>query len=211
MIENYNSLYHKAIQLKSKYETLENQYQQTLQEKVDLTNQMKDKLNKQMIYEDAISYMKEIIDVLSRSHIDHLESLLNSAVSTIFYDKNYRVEFEISEYRNSNCLNIYLIETLIDGTEIKTDIKDNGFGIKTIIGFVLQIYFILYHNLAHILFMDEAFSALSSQYLPYLRSLLTSLKEEYDFIFVLIAHDERLIEIADNTYEVKDGEVKFKA
>ena len=37
MIENYNSLYHKAIQLKSKYETLENQYQQTLQEKVDLT------------------------------------------------------------------------------------------------------------------------------------------------------------------------------
>lgn len=211
MIENYNSLYHKAIQLKSKYETLENQYQQTLQEKVDLTNQMKDKLNKQMIYEDAISYMKEIIDVLSRSHIDHLESLLNSAVSTIFYDKNYRVEFEISEYRNSNCLNIYLIETLIDGTEIKTDIKDNGFGIKTIIGFVLQIYFILYHNLAHILFMDEAFSALSSQYLPYLRSLLTSLKEEYDFIFVLIAHDERLIEIADSTYEVKDGEVKFKA
>lgn len=210
MIENYNSLYHKAIQLKSKYETLENQYQQTLQEKVDLTNQMKDKLNKQMIYEDAISYMKEIIDVLSRSHIDHLESLLNSAVSTIFYDKNYRVEFEISEYRNSNCLNIYLIETLIDGTEIKTDIKDNGFGIKTIIGFVLQIYFILYHNLAHILFMDEAFSALSSQYLPYLRSLLTSLKEEYDFIFVLIAHDERLIEIADSTYEVKDGEVKFK-
>lgn len=211
MIENYNSLYHKAIQLKSKYETLENQYQQTLQEKADLTNQMKDKLNKQMIYEDAISYMKEIIDVLSRSHIDHLESLLNSAVSTIFYDKNYRVEFEISEYRNSNCLNIYLIETLIDGTEIKTDIKDNGFGIKTIIGFVLQIYFILYHNLAHILFMDEAFSALSSQYLPYLRSLLTSLKEEYDFIFVLIAHDERLIEIADSTYEVKDGEVKFKA
>lgn len=210
MIENYNSLYHKAIQLKSKYETLENQYQQTLQEKVDLTNQMKDKLNKQMIYEDAISYMKEIIDVLSRSHIDHLESLLNSAVSTIFYDKNYRVEFEISEYRNSNCLNIYLIETLIDGTEIKTDIKDNGFGIKTIIGFVLQIYFILYHNLAHILFIDEAFSALSSQYLPYLRSLLTSLKEEYDFIFVLIAHDERLIEIADSTYEVKDGEVKFK-
>ena len=58
--------------------------------------------------------------------------------------------------------------------------------------------------------MDEAFSALSSQYLPYLRSLLTSLKEEYDFIFVLIAHDERLIEIADSTYEVKDGEVKFK-
>ena len=154
--------------------------------------------------------MKEIIDVLSRTHIDHLEKLLNSAVSTIFFDKNYRVEFEVSEYRNSNNLTIYLIETLEDGSEIKTDIKDNGFGIKTIIGFILQVYFILYHKLSPVLFADEAFSALSSQYLPYLRSLLTSLKEEYGFIFVLVSHDPRIIDISDNTYEVKDGEVKLR-
>lgn len=210
MIENYNALYNKAIQLKSKYETIENQYNQFLLEKDKYKAEMENKIHRQALYEDAISYMKEIIDVLSRSHIDHLEVLLNSAVSTIFFDKNYRIEFEISEYRNSNCLNIYLIETLSDGTEIKTDIKDNGFGVKTVIGFVLQIYFIMYNNLAHILFMDEAFSALSSQYIPYLRSLLKSLEEEYNFIFVLIAHDTRFIDIADTTYEIKDGEVKLK-
>ena len=205
---DYNSMYNKAIQLKSKYETLENQLKLRENEKIELTNKMQDKLHKQMIYEDAISYMKEIVEALSRSHIDHLQDLLNSAVRTIFYDKNYRIEFEISEYRNSNCLSIYLIETLADGSEIKTDIKDNGFGVKTIIGFILQIYFILYHKLNPILFIDEGFSSLSTQYIPYLRSLLKSLTEEYGFIFVLIAHDERFIDIADYKWDVKNGEVK---
>ena len=209
MLENYSPLYNKAIQIKSKYDTIYNHLEERKKTKEDIKQKMEDTIKKQAIYEDSISYMKEIIDTLSRSHIDHLENLLNSAISTIFFDKDYRVEFEVSEYRNSNCLNIFLIETKDDGTEIKSDIKDNGFGVKTIIGFILQVYFILYHNQNHILFIDEGFSALSDQYIPYLRSLITSLKEEYGFIFVLIAHDPRFIEIADRTYQVKEGEVKL--
>lgn len=207
-MQDFYALYNKAIQIKSKYETLQSQLEAREEHKADLINQMEKKLQEQVIYEDAISYMKEIIDALSRSHIDHIEKLLNSAISTIFFDKDYRIEFEISEYRNSNCLNIYLIERQDDGTEIRTDIQDNGFGVKTIVGFILQVYFILYHKLSPILFADEAFSALSDQYIPYLRSLLTSLKEEYGFIFVLVAHDARFIDIADTKFEVKNGEVK---
>lgn len=209
MIENYNALYNKAIQIKSKYETIEAQLNNREIEKEQLTDNMKNLLHKQMIYEDAISYMKELIDALSRTHINHLEKLLNSAVTTIFFDRKYRIQFEVSEYRNSNCLSIYLIETQEDGLEIKTDIKDNGFGIKTIIGFILQVYFILYHKLSPIMFVDEGFSSISNQYIPYLRSLLNSLKEEYGFIFVLVAHDPRFIDIADQTYEVKNGEVRL--
>lgn len=207
-MQDFYALYNKAIQIKSKYETLQSQLEAREEHKTDLINQMEKKLQEQVIYEDAISYMKEIIDALSRSHIDHIEKLLNSAISTIFFDKDYRIEFEISEYRNSNCLNIYLIERQDDGTEIRTDIQDNGFGVKTIVGFILQVYFILYHKLSPILFADEAFSTLSDQYIPYLRSLLTSLKEEYGFIFVLVAHDPRFIDIADTKFEVKNGEVK---
>ena len=209
MIEEYNALYNKAIQIKSKYETLENQLNSKKNDKETYTNHMKELLHKQMIYEDAISYMKELVDALSRTHIDHLEKLLNSAVTTIFFDRKYRIQFEVSEYRNSNCLSIYLIETQEDGIEIKTDIKDNGFGLKTIIGFILQVYFILYHKLSPIIFIDEGFGNLSLQYIPYLRSLLTSLKEEYGFIFVLVSHDPRLIDIADQTYQVRNGEVRL--
>lgn len=209
MLENYNNLYNKAIQLKSKYDTIQNQLDNRIKQKENFQIDMQNKIKEHTNYEMAIEYMKEIIDKLSRSHINHLEELLNTAVSTIFFDKNYSIEFELSEYRNSNCLDIYLIEELEDGSKIRTDIKDNGFGIKTIVGFILQIYFILYQDLSPILFADEAFSALSDQYIPYLRSLLTSLSEKYGFIFVLVSHDPRFIDIADKTYEVRNGEARL--
>ncbi len=209
MLENYNALYNKAIQLKSKYDTIQTQLDNRIKQKEQFQEDMQNKIREHKLYELSIEYMKEIIDKLSRSHIDHLEELLNTAVSTIFFDKNYSIEFELSEYRNSNALNIYLIEEQEDGSKIRTDIKDNGFGIKTIVGFILQIYFILYQGLSPILFIDEGFSALSDQYIPYLRSLLTSLSEKYGFIFVLVAHDPRFIDIADKTYEVRNGEVRL--
>lgn len=59
------------------------------------------------------------------------------------------------------------------------------------------------------MFLDEAFSNLSQQYLPYLRALINDLRDKYQFIFVLITHDPRLKEIADKTYEVNMGEVKL--
>jgi DNA repair exonuclease SbcCD ATPase subunit len=208
MINNFDSLYNKAIQIKSKYETLEVQHKDKLNQKAKYLDDMVEKQKSQNLYEKSISYMKEIIDVLSRSHIEHLSTLLNSAVQTIFFDRNYSISLEISEFRNSNCLTIYLIEEK-DGVVLKTDIKDNGFGVKTIVGFVLQVYFILYHKLSPILFIDEGFSALSSQYIPNLKSLLDSLRDTYGFTFVLIAHDIRFIDIADRLYEVKNGEVKL--
>ena len=86
-MNDYNSLYNKAIQIKSKYETIKSQLELREAQKKDLVKDMENLINKQVDYEDAISYMKEIIDTLSRSHLNHLEKLLNSAVSTIFFDR----------------------------------------------------------------------------------------------------------------------------
>ena len=109
-----------------------------------------------------------------------------------------------------NCLDIYLIDIQEDGTKVRTNIKDNGFGIKTVIGFILQVYFILYHKLSPVMFVDEGFSAISSNYLPYLKSLFNNLRDKYGFIFVLVAHDIRFLDLADKMYEVKNGEVRLK-
>lgn len=209
LLEEYESLYNTALQIKSTYETLEAQLEQTKQQKQNYTNQMQQKFQEMATYETAIDYMKKLIDTLSRTHIDHLEKLLNSAVSTIFYDRDYRIEFEVSEYRNNNNLTIYLIETLEDGTEVKTDIQNNGFGVKTIVGFILQIYFILYHKQSPILIIDEGFSALSTQYIEHFRQLIQSLTKEYGFIFILVSHDPRFNDLADRTYEVKNGEMRL--
>lgn len=204
---SYEALFNKAIRRKSVIETLKQQKQALIDMKQDKVNLLEQKMKQQVVYEDAITIMKELIDKLSRTHLDHLEQLLNTSVKTIFYDRDYRIEFEVTEFRNSNNLIIYLIETTDEG-EIKTELKDNGFGLKTIIGFILQIYFILYHKQAPILFMDEALSALSTQYIPFLHSLIHNLAEEYNFEFILISHDPRFNDIADRIYEVNNGNVK---
>lgn len=209
MIENYNDYFNKALQLKSKYETLLNQLSTVETQKSELNSKMKTLYEKVGTYESAIDYMKKLIDVLSRKHINHLEKLLNSAVQSIFYDKDYHIEFEISEYRNNNNLTIYLIETLEDGNEIKTDIKNNGFGLKSIIGLILQVYFIMYHNQSRILFMDESLSAISTNYIEYVKELINSLAKEYGFIFVLVNHDPRWNDLADRVYEMNNGEIKL--
>ena len=154
-IDNFDSYFNIALSKKQEYETMIKMRDNSLALKKEYEVKLKDLLEMHRNYEDAINYLKEIIELLSKQHIEHLEKLLNSAVKTIFYDKNYEIKMEISEFRNNNSLNIYLIEYK-DNEEIKTDIKSNGFGLQCVVGFILQVYFILYHKLSPVLFMDEA-------------------------------------------------------
>lgn len=206
-IDNFDTYFNLALKKRQEYDTTLKIKKNLEDQKLDYENQLKLLLDKHKVYEDAIDYLKEIIELISRKHIDHIEKLLNSAVKTIFYDKNYSIKLEISEFKNNNSLNIYLVEDTDEG-EIITDIKNNGFGIQGVIGFVLQVYFIMYHKLSPILFMDEAMSTLSQQYLPYFKELVNALVKQYNFIFVLVAHDPRFIQLADYKYEIKDGEVR---
>lgn len=204
----YQSLYNKAIVKKSNIELQLQQREDSKQQYNQLLIDLQKILQDQHTYEQSINILKKMMDQLSRSQINHLSDLLNSSVQSIFFDRQYSIELQITELRNQNQLKILLHEDTPDG-HIVSDINDNGYGLKGIIGFILQCYFILYYKQEPILFLDEAFGNLSSQYLPYLKALIQSLTNKYGFRFVLITHDERLMEMADRTYKVRLGEVKL--
>lgn len=204
----YDSLYNKAIVKKSNLELQQAQLD-TLKDKYNTSlKELQQMLQDQHTYEQSIEILKRMMDQLSRSQINHLTDLLNSSVQSIFFDRQYSIELQVTELRNQNQLKILLHEDTADG-HIISDINDNGYGLKGIIGFILQCYFIIYYKQEPILFLDEAFGNLSSQYLPYLKALVNSLTNKYGFRFVLITHDERLMELADRTYRVTLGEVKL--
>ena len=71
------------------------------------------------------------------------------------------------------------------------------------------MYFIIYYKQYPILFLDEAFTQLSKQYLPYLKSLINDLANKYGFTFVLVTHDRDIMELADRTYLVDKGNVSL--
>ena len=206
----YQAMYNKAIVKKSNIELQQQQLDDTKQNYNQAVVDLKNMLQDQQCYDHSITLLKKCMDQLSRSQINHLSDLLNSSVATIFFDRQYSIELQVTELRNQNQLKLILHEDTPEGTII-SDINDNGFGLKGVIGFILQCYFILYYKQQPIIFLDEAFGNLSSQYLPYLKSLLTSLTAKYGFKFVLITHDNRLAELADRTYQVHLGNVKLVA
>lgn len=209
MYDNYQEYFNKAITGKSTIEMLVKQHQQTQQEYQDLSNNLRDLIKKEHNFELAVDLMKKLVEGMSKSQINHLETLINSALSTIFFDRQYSIELVITELRNTNNLQLILNEVLDDGQVVKTKLEDNGFGVKCIIGFILQVYFIIYYKQYPILFLDEAFTQLSKQYLPYLKSLINDLAAKYGFTFVLVTHDRDLMDLADRTYLVEKGEVSL--
>ena len=210
MLENYSLYFSRAIQAKSNIELLLKQFEEAKENKMKLELDLRNTIKKEATYEEAVDLMKKIVESMSTSQIKHLENLINSALETIFFDRNYSVEMNVTELRNTNNLQILLVEQNDEGEIIKTKLNDNGYGVKSIIGFILQIYFILYHHEYPGLFLDEAFGTLSSQYVPYLKTLMDELAKKYGFIFVLITHDTRFMDIADKTYLVDKGNVKLK-
>lgn len=210
MLENYSQYFNKAIQVKSNTELLMKQYEQAKLDKEKLSDDLRDTIKKEKTYEEAVDLMKKIVESMSTSQIEHLQNLINSALETIFFDRQYSVDLVVTELRNTNNLQILLSETNEDGTVVKTKLADNGYGVKSIIGFILQVYFIIYHKEYPVLFLDEAFGTLSSQYVPYLKVLMDELAKKYGFIFVLITHDTRFMDVADKTYLVDKGKVTLR-
>ena len=209
MFDNYQYYFNQAITKKSTLEMLITQHEQTLRDKKQSEEYLKNLILKESQYELAVDLMKKIIEGMSQSQINHLEVLINSALETIFFDRKYFVELQVTELRNTNNLQILLNEVNDNGELIKTDIKSNGFGVQSIIGFILQLYFILYYKQYPVMFMDEAMTQLSKQYLPYFKILINDLAEKYNFIFVLVTHDRDIMELSDRTYEVVKGEVRL--
>lgn len=206
IIKQYQSMYNKAIVKKSNIELQLQQLEDTKQSYNKSLNELQQLLKDQQTYEQSIEILKKMMNSLTNSQINHLSDLLNSAVQTIFFDRQYSIELQVTELRNQNQLKLLLHEDTNEG-HVVSNIEDNGYGLKAIIGFILQCYFIIYYKQTPMLFLDEAFGNLSSQYLPYLKSLLQSLTNKYGFYFILITHDERLMELADRTYKVRLGSV----
>lgn len=164
----------------------------------------------------SLDVMKLCITKLSEGHISHLNDLVNSMLKQVFDDKDYEVEFQLNDNKNGKILNIILKDRISDDEVIVTDIHDNGGGLQTIVGFILQVYFIIYFNQEHILFLDESLSALSSEYIPNLIAFMGSLVDKYGFAFVSVIHDKRFIDnILDqsslyiNLYNIEDGRVTY--
>jgi hypothetical protein len=170
-----------------------------------LENYRKTKEEEDMILE-AIELNKELIQENADNFINTVEGLLTLAVRRIFYDvDNPRVVIEVRDGARPMA-SMYYVYIDVDGTEVKADIrKAVGGGVRGVIGFVLQTFFISYYKKERVVLADEAFKELSKQYRPYFIQFLKELCDNHKFKICLITNDDDIIDVADYVYAMVDG------
>lgn len=208
---NLNELINETTKLKLNFENIVKSYNDNINKKEELLNKISENTQNIGLLENTQEVFKTLENKLSEANIIHVEQLCNQALKTIFNTNEieYTIKIETLIQRNNNQVQFYLYEKdLINNTEVKTRLEDNGFGIQSLIGLVLQIYFIIIHNQQHILFLDESLTAISVDKLDKLKIFLDEISNKLDFKFILIAHMESLFKLADYRYNVENGKIE---
>ena len=149
-------------------------------------------------------YYVKAIDIMYEESIGALKETLNSALRYIVYDKNYNCNLILDDKRGAKTLELTLVDL---DEDFEVDLKDGaGQGIRTIISFILKAYYLINKG-SRVLFLDEKYSALSEHYVPRFFEFLKKMTEEKGMIDVLITHDTRFMDYADNIYMVNMGNV----
>ena len=205
IIARYNQAKMQSISLKSSITNTKRVLSQLKLNYEEKKKEYEELTKKSTLQEEGLNLLKNLIQTMATEHINEVADFINEGLKTIFYDKEYKIEIEIEDKRNLKQANLYLIEK--NGEDIlKSSLKDSvGSGVLVTIGFLLQVFYIQYHGLSPIIFLDEAFTQLSDKYIVYLKMFIEDLAKRLGFIFVLITHDERLMHNAAKTYEVEGG------
>ncbi len=200
----FTSVMNKAISHKSKVDSMKVQYNDNLARLGSLESEL-DNYNDQyknlgLVY----AYLEKLINNESEKFIREVESLLTIALKAIFTDKDYECVIK-SDKESSASIHIRYYDD--DGNEICPNIrKAVGGGIQTVIGFLLQVFFILQYDVERVIFVDEGFYAISEEYLGNFKDFVAELIRSEDFKIMLITHDkDRMLQFASKVYLIDDG------
>lgn len=180
---------------------------------IRLHNELKDKektLDELNVHHADLEFCYKYLDLLikneSNRFIAELQKVLDSGVHTIFDDRDYAIDIVVEDNKRASIHLKYIDD---EGNEISPDIRDCGGGIRTVVGLLMQIFFLFHYQVEKLLVVDEGLSMVSSEYLPNLFGLLDNLARNNHLKILLITHDERMKEYATKQYVVENNKAKL--
>lgn len=207
-LQDYPQLRDRALKTQQSFTDLTKSLTHTTQLLNSVGEDLKSYKTNKLVQESAIKVLREIIDTLSTKQVNAIIDMVTYALSTIFHDRKYSLSIEIADTRTTKGATLYLIDNTDPDNTVKSDMDSIGGGIMSVIGFVLQIFFIIYFKKQRFLLLDESLSAVSSKYIPNLMEFMKTLSEKRGFTFVMILQDLRFMDYADKTYEMHLGNIR---
>ena len=194
MLQDLNKIKYQLELLNKRKQDLNVKQEQLMQQNIDLNNKLADVIEERQYY-------KKAIDIIYERSIEELKTLLNSALATIFYDRDFSIDIELTDKRGKSLQ----LKALEDGKPVNLK-RGTGMGVKTVISAILQMYYLQCKG-SKILMLDEKYSAVSEEYVPSFFEFLSKLCESLQFRIILITHDKRFLQYADKTYRIDKGVV----
>ena len=174
-------------------------------EKVTLSKDIEETEAHLIALKDDIQYhelasvcIQELVDQVSTSNIERIETLVNSALASIFFDQDIKFKINQETKRNLNC---YSFVTMKDGVE--GSIYSFGGGIMAVEAMVLKILFNLLSKRYPLLILDESLSFVSEKYIEGTSNFMKELSEQFDIPIVLVTHQDSFTRNADNEIQIE--------
>lgn len=189
-------------------DTLKKEYENNIKLQMEKEKELSDCLEEINLLKLSYEQLEKIISDSNEHYINRIKSILNKAISTIFYDEDYYINIIVEDKK----LNFMLIDnnnTDDKGIPLEIDLNDAcGGGIITVIGFILQLFTIEMLQVNKIIFIDEGFMALSESYRPLFYDFINEFCENTGMIVLLVSHDELVKEKAKQIFEIEHGNIK---
>lgn len=159
--------------------------------------------NRITLVQDSRLVFQNTIDEFYKQSIGELENLINLALTKIFFDRRLKIAISLTDGKDK-ALSFDLIDC---ESGLPEDLRDgSGQGVKSIISFMVLTHYLLNFNSPYI-FADEQYSQLSEEYIGPFFDFVKELCNRKNLVFVLISHDLRILQYADQMIYVKKGRI----
>lgn len=193
---NLSNLHTRVQQVKSDYDVLQRTYESNLSRLDELGSQISKIREEQALLETSRTTLESVKKILTKSSLEYCEKLATYAVRSIF-NLQAEVKYSATDGKFYLCFE--------DG--MNSDIAgDEGGGHKVVISLILNIYLVIKTGARRVLFFDEQWTNISSEYFEGFIVFIRQLCKELNFEIFLVTHDERItLDMVDSAYLMEHG------
>lgn len=156
-------------------------------------------------YRDALK-AREVINIVAKETEQQLEmritNIVTMALAAVFPDP-YEFKLVFNERRNQTEADLLLVR---DGEEL-SPVEGAGGGVLDVVSFALRIAVLLMSGYRRVIILDEPFRHLSADLQSKASEMMKMLSDKLGIQFIMVSHEEGIIDCADNIITIKKGEV----
>jgi DNA repair exonuclease SbcCD ATPase subunit len=168
-----------------------------------------DELKKQIdVYDKAARVLASVGEGRQEQAQHQIESLVTRGLQTIFGEEySFAVRQSITGKGRTPVVEFILQQKLANGEILEVDaFNDCGGGISSTVGFMLKlVVLLLSKKRGSVMFIDEAFAFVSSNYIPALAEFLRELVDKTGLQVLLVTHigTEEFLGVADKRFQLE--------